>query len=398
MISELQPPPQSFVAASAIALVLIMFLAILTIWVPGHWAFDAVETGVLALAVVWAIRMAVRPYFVRGSPVLIPLAAAVLVGIAQLIAGSTVNRWETWTAVLRWAVYGTAAFLALQIFSSPETRTAFRRALLYFGFVISVIAAIQYFTSAGKVFWLFQTDYQDRVLGPFVSHDHYAAWIELILPIALFEALSYPKRTLQAAAMAGAMFASVIAGASRAGSALLALECVVILLLASWKGLMSGRRVMLGLVSALLICCVAFTAVVGWRHLWDRFHDPDPFRGRREILISTLAMTRARPWTGFGLGNYENIYPGYAVFDTGDIVDHAHNDWAEWAAEGGLPFLVCLLAAGLWIAPRSIQSLWGLGVVAVLLHSAIDFPMQRHALALWFFVMLGAVCARKHRS
>lgn len=397
MISELQPPPQSFVAASAIALVLIMFLAILTIWIPGHWAFYGIETGVLALGVIWAIRMAVRPYFVRGSPVLIPLAAAVFVGIAQLIAGSTVNRWETWNAVLRWVVYGTAAFLALQIFSSPETRIAFRRALLYFGFALSVIGVMQLFTSPGKVFWFFETDYQDGVIGPFVNPDHYAAFIELILPVALFEALSDRKKTLQAAAMAGVMFASVIAGASRAGSVLIVLECVAILLLAWWNGLASGRKVTLGLVAAFVICSLAFTAVVGWQHLWERFQQSDPYRYRREMLISTLAMARAKPWTGFGLGNFENGYPGYAIFDSGDIVDHAHNDWAEWAAEGGLPLLACLLAVGLWITPRAIRSLWGLGIVAVLLHSLVDFPMQTPALALWIFALLGALCARKQR-
>jgi hypothetical protein len=29
----------------------------------------------------------------------------------------------------------------------------------------------------------------------------------------------------------------------------------------------------------------------------------------------------------------------YARFDVGKTVNHAHNDWAEWAVDGGIPFL-----------------------------------------------------------
>jgi O-antigen ligase len=191
------------------------------------------------------------------------------------------------------------------------------------------------------------------------------------------------------------MVASVIAGASRAGSILVVLESAAVLLLASRRGIASARRVSGVFASLLVVCTLVFTTVVGWTHLWERFQDPDPYRGRRELLISTVAMARARPGTGFGLGNFENAYPGYAIFDTGDVVDHAHNDWAEWAAEGGLPFLACMLVIATWSALRARQYTWGLGVVTVFLHSLVDYPMQKPALALWVFVLLGAMSVRK---
>jgi O-antigen ligase len=393
--SELSPPSQRFLAGSAAALAVILFWAILTIWVPDHWSFGVIEASVLALGAVWAVFFTLRPYSLSGSLILIPLAGTEAVGLAQLMTGHTVNRWETWNAVLKWSVYLTAFFLASQICSAVIVRRSFRRALLYFGFGISVVAVLTFFTSSGSIFWLFQTGYDEGALGPFVSRDHYAAFIELILPIALFEAMSDRRKALSGAVMAGAMVASVIAGASRAGSILVVLESAAVLLLASRRGIASARRVSGVFASLLVVCTLVFTTVVGWTHLWERFQDPDPYRGRRELLISTVAMARARPGTGFGLGNFENAYPGYAIFDTGDVVDHAHNDWAEWAAEGGLPFLACMLVIATWSALRARQYTWGLGVVTVFLHSLVDYPMQKPALALWVFVLLGAMSVRK---
>ena len=86
------------------------------------------------------------------------------------------------------------------------------------------------------------------------------------------------------------------------------------------------------------------------------------------------------------------MYPAYAVFDNGYYVNHAHNDWAEWAAEGGLPFLLLLGAIATVSSLAAIRSGWGLGLVVVYVHALVDFPMQRTGLAIWVFV-IGAMLA-----
>ena len=102
-------------------------------------------------------------------------------------------------------------------------------------------------------------------------------------------------------------------------------------------------------------------------------------------------MIRDRPVMGFGLGTWSTAYPAYALRDNGLLANQAHNDWAQWAVEGGLP----LLALMLWVAARSarlaLRALWGIGVVAVFVHSLVDYPLQRPALAGLFFVFLAVM-------
>jgi len=89
------------------------------------------------------------------------------------------------------------------------------------------------------------------------------------------------------------------------------------------------------------------------------------------MLQSTIAMAREKPWTGFGLGNFENVYPAYALFDDGAIVNHAHNDWlgprgalSLPSQPGGFQFAV----AGY----RGMDIRSDLGGVAAESHSSVD--------------------------
>jgi O-antigen ligase len=113
------------------------------------------------------------------------------------------------------------------------------------------------------------------------------------------------------------------------------------------------------------------------------------------MWTSAQEMVRERPWFGFGLGTWETAYPAYALFDAGAIVNHAHNDWAEWTAEGGIPFLLILASTMVLSFRPALRSIWGLGPIVVLMHSFVDFPMQTPAIAAWVFVFLGGVAARE---
>ncbi len=385
-------PPRPLAYASAVILALLCFESILTIWIHSLWPTAIFEVGVLALAAAWLFLRAVRPYRLLATRALIPLAAVVLLGVIQLLTRLTISNWDTVNALLRWLTYIAAFWICLQFSARPAIRIAFLRALLGFTFLFAVVSLIQWFAGGEQILGIFTPESSGPYLGTFTNRDHYAAWIELILPLALFEALSDVKRLWLAAAISGMLFASVIAGASRAGSFLVVVEIVVVLALAR-RRLPAIRSAARGL-SAVLLVIAACTVAVGWSFLSQRLEQRDPYKERAQILASSFAMIRAHPLAGFGLGNFENAYPPYAIADNGEILSHAHNDWVEWAVEGGLPLTLILLAMTLLSAPAIWRSLWGLGILSCLIHSLIDFPMQRPPVALWLFVLLGAVFAR----
>ena len=97
---------------------------------------------------------------------------------------------------------------------------------------------------------------------------------------------------------------------------------------------------------------------------------------------------------GFGLGTWPTAYPAHAYYDDGLFANQAHNDWAQWTAEGGLPFFFLMLSIAIWSLRPAADTLWGVGIVAVFLHCTVDYPIQRPALGGFFFALLGALAAQ----
>jgi O-antigen ligase len=386
------PPPPALVERSAIALLSLLIFAILTLWVHGRWALSLFQTGILALAAVWAVRMLMHPYRLRGNTIMIPAAGIVLWGVLQLALNKTVYRWETWNSVLNWGVNLVALVLAYQLFVHASVQRRFLRAVLIFGSILAVLSTLQMFSS-DKIFWLFPIRYPGIVPGPFVSRNLYAAFMELILPIALLQWLIRTRLAAIALVMGGVIVASVVASASRAGSILAGAEIAVVVALAWTRGAVSWRKTG-WLIASFAGVLVLLIEVVGWDNLWNRFQTSDQFAVRRELNQSSWRMFRDRPAWGFGLGTWPDVYPAYALYDDGRFVNQAHNDWAEWAVEGGVPLFLMFGAIALLSLGPAFRSIWGIGVISVFVHCLVDYPLQElPALAAWFFVFLAAVTA-----
>jgi O-antigen ligase len=382
------------VTRASAGLAVLLAYAIVTIWIDGRWAWSLFQCAVFLLVAGWAAGQLRQPSPVAGSLWLAPLCAAAAWGLVQLATQRTVYRWATWNATLNWATWLAIFFLALQIFQPASARRWFLRFALYFGFGLSVVATVQMFTSGGKIFWLFASGYSDFVMGPFVYRNQYAAFLETILPIALWDALRDRHRVLADCAMAAAMLASVEAAGARAGTILMCAEVAAVLVAAWRRGTTPARLVARGF-AVFATVAVLFTAIAGWQVLRLRFmNDRDPFGGRREFLASSVAMVKDRPAMGFGLGNWPRAYPAYALFDDGTYVNQAHNDWMQWAVEGGLPFLAMLLWLAGMVLPAAWKSVWGIGLVSLWVHCLVDYPMQqRPAVGAWFFALLGLMAA-----
>lgn len=370
--------------------------ATLLIWQPSRSAAAVIEAGLLMVAAGVVLRNACRgqpPS--RGAGCVLLGAAVGWVGVLTA-AGCTVYRFASLEALSRWMVLLAIYLTASSLLSGSRSRRWFLDAFLYFGVVVSALAVVQHPTSEGRFLWWFDSGYPD-LLGPFQNRNNFAAFVELLVPLALWRAARSRENRVVWLGVTAALVAAVVAASSRAGFVIVAGEVVVVLVSIRWSGILPDRLVLrTGVLVATM--SVAATLVVGTDVLWKRAGDPDPLGHRPEIAGATLEMIAERPWTGFGVGTFETVYPAFARFDIGQVVNHAHNDWLEWAAEGGIPFLLLLSVFAAWHLRPAFRSVWGIGVAAVFVHALVDYPLQRVGVAGWVVFMLAAVAAEQRDS
>jgi len=376
----------------AVCLFLLLVFSTATVFVRDAWALQSFQIGVFALLAVYLVAGIRRgPEHIAGglAPWLVYLIP--LWGLIQILAHTTASSVETRGAVLRWGALAGVFFLTQTVARTRTARRDILSAFLIFATAMAVLCLTQLFTSEGKVLWIFPTGYPD-VYATFPYYNNYAQFVELALPIALWRALREGWRSWWYALAGGLLYASVIGSASRAGSVLCTAELLAMLAI----GLVRLRDPETGLptrsTTAILlivpVLAAAFTLAVGWERVWLRFQQNDPYMLRREFIVAAADMARQRPLTGYGLGTFPEVYQRYAIKDFPFYANHTHNDWAEFAADGGVPFLLLVLIPFAACVPTAVRNPWGLGLIAVMLHACVDYPFPRPAVSGWMFLML----------
>lgn len=383
------------ISEARVALFASLAAVTLTTWREGLGSIVLILVAVLA-----ASAMLLLSRGLRAPPAPVQLMEWLLLGVAawgwvQVLTGLTVYRHQSLAAVAYWTAIAAVFWLSGRLFFSADPRAGRMQWLLNFACGVALLCVVQRYTSQGEFLWRFDTGYLD-IYGPFASYMDYAAFAELIFPWAVFRSLERSPRRWFYAGAAALLFASVVMSASRAGAALLAGEFFAVLLLTMRKRPEERRRLLAcGALIAAAGALLSFAA--GWDRLWVRLQQDDPYALRRNMARSALAMVRERPWGGFGLGNFPVAYPAYAYYDDGTRVNHAHNDWAEWAVEGGLILAAAMLAVlGLSIGP-ALRTIWGLGPIFVFVHALVDYPFRRLGVAVWIFFVLAAVVNTSRR-
>ena len=323
----------------------------------------------------------------RFPPMLAAPALLSSIGLAQLALRLTVYRLPTAHSWLDWAGYLVCGWLAAQVSSAEQIRRQWLTMWTCFAGCVSTLALLTSFTSPFHIFWIVPVRFE-QVFGPYVYRNHLAAFAELSLPIALYLAIQERARRYLFLFAAVLLIAAVTAAASRTGLILLALEMFTMLVLASYKGWLALKAsIVFSIVLAMFV--IVGAGVTGVSPVRARFAESHPYRVRYEILLSTLDMARSRPITGWGLGTFQTVYPRFARIDPGVVVNEAHSDWAQWAAEGGVLALAAMILLAAWSIRKGLQTGWGLGMAAVFCHALVDYPFEEPSVVLLFMLLAG---------
>ena len=250
--------------------------------------------------------------------------------------------------------------------------------------------------------------------GTYVDRDHFAGLLEMILPLAVMYALAAwlradtrhksPALPALAAAglgtLAGVVLLAIIYSLSRMGFVVALFALFAIGLLAAGQRLSSPRVRWLALG---VLGCIVILAFV-WLppdQLIARFADlasSDSVAGdtRLHFWRETLSLVGAYPLFGCGLGGYESAFRKFQITLPMMSVNFAHNDYLQALAELGIIGGGILAALLIVIAVRAVSGtarqdtidarFLAIGcvgsILAMMLHSLVDFNMQIPANAL----------------
>jgi O-antigen ligase len=396
-------------------------LAIALIGAP--WAFGAVyawgwvsliSIGCWALFL-WAlgsVQQKVLKFF--WSPLYIPLALFVALGLFQYGCRLCIDKWETRAALILFAGNLVFFFLAAQFFgrANPEARDKIGFVVVFFTGVLAIFSVLQFASGAQLIYWVFDTG-RSNFFGPYGNPDHYAGLMELLIPVGVFYVAEQRRFTSTLALpilVITVAVASLLLSGSRAGLIALTAEVVIVLALGRLHAVGRERRGLVVMGFAIFIAAALFfwvdpgavaqrlgtvaSPTDAWTE-WSSF--------RKSVSFDALRMLRTHPVLGIGMGNFEIAYPQFQSVASDLTVDYAHNDYAELMAETGLIGTALMLAALLLFFHLSFRDLgerlrsrgsWlrlgaAVGCCGLLVHSMFDFNLHIPANAAWFAVLAG---------
>lgn len=249
--------------------------------------------------------------------------------------------------------------------------------------------------------------------GTLINRNHFAALLNLLLPLALGLLFAARARKRQRPATRSESLAktwivllgcsvigvAVLLSQSRGGTLSLLMTLLFMALLLSMSRRKVSRRGLSGVAAVvLLFLVVGMGAAFGLEALLERFGQLDENLSRVEVYDDTLRMIGDAPLTGVGPGMYRWAFRSYQRTQADRLYDHAHNDYLETAAEWGIPLAVLAWGFVLWRFFRSSvlslsahdphQQGLALGTAgalfSILIHSLVDFSLQVPAILMVF--------------
>src|ERR1700730_2439927 len=386
----------------------LVVFAVATHGAVEDWARAVLETSAGLLFLLWAVRS----YFSRGeenrvvvTPLLPPLLTLALIALAQFVFRATASPYHTRTELALLVAELIVLFLAGQAFQTSEDWKTFVWFVMVFGFLVAIFGILQQLTFNGKLYWFREMRYGGIPFGPYVNRNHFAGFIELVIPVALVPLVLGKVRKERWYVVGifgllpiGALFLSASRGGVVSfGAQLGVLFLMMLLRRAGGKHALAG-----GLVLLLAFLMVSW---LGVHQILERFSSLQTLEvssGKRASMRQdTWRIFLDHRWTGTGLGTLQTVFPAYETRYDGKIVNHSHNDYLEALSETGIAGgLCCAWFLGvlffdslrhLLVTDKSFAAALHLsGLVACsgfLVHSLVDFNLHIPANALLFLLM-----------
>ena len=273
----------------------------------------------------------------------------------------------------------------------------------------------------------------DVAAGTFANRNHYAAYLTMCLSVGigvlianlsneqgqswgrffrnLIRWVISPKMALRLGLVV--MVIALVLTRSRMGN----ISFFISLLVTGVIGLLLAKRatksMVILLVSLIAVDVFLVGTYFGTQRVIERIaRTTMKAEDRGEHAAWTVDMWKDYPVFGSGLGSFPVVYPRYAGEKAWWTYTHAHNDYLEFGAETGviglsllglmvlLSFAAALRAQYLRRDPlmRGLSFAAMMGILALMIHSFVDFGLQIPANALTFMLLLAFAWISLHHG
>jgi O-antigen ligase len=329
--------------------------------------------------------------------------------------------------LIRYVFYFLFAYLVYKHVSTRKRVKVFVFLLFAGACFQSFYGLAEFFGGTQRIFGFPREAYMDSATGTFINRNHFAGFLEMIFPVSVGYLLAsasfftmkrggsfkerilwFSQERLQKASVFGIIPNLIGVGIffSQSRTGIFLFFASIFLMAVALSG--AGGRRPTKIIRTVLLVVVFAVILIGIKPVIERFsfaalaHEVRP-----EYFKNTAAIIKDFPIAGTGLGTYFYAYPMYEKKYSGDLLEHAHNDYLELLAEGGIVagglMIVVAFGALIWLfgrwAKRKDHLVRGIGlgcligIASILIHSLTDFNLHITANAV-LFVTLYALALR----
>ena len=330
----------------------------------------------------------------------------------------------TAVALLKSSSYVLLFILILLLINGQRRLQWLAYALVFSGLFQAVYGSLMTLSGLEYGFFHEKFTYRGFATGTFVNRNHLAGYLVMCLSSGIglliaqlgndYNATTWQQRLrsilvwllsekMRLRLYLGIMVIAVVLTRSRMGN----IALFTSLLIAGLLGLMLSRHATRATVILLISLIIIDLFIVGtWFGLdkvAQRLEQTQlATESRDEVSRYTFNYWQDYVWTGSGLGSFYAVFPHYRGMNVSGFYDHAHNDYLEFASETGLIGLLLLggmVLSSLGIALiaqyrrhnplcRGIAFSVVMTIIAILIHSSVDFNLQIPANAATFIIIL----------
>ena len=402
-----------------LALVLaILVLGPLALGAVRAFEFAIIQVLTLGVLVLWVARLWLAP---RPRLLWPPICWAVLAFSIYAVVRYFYSDVEYLARVemLHVLVYAILFLAILNNLHRQEATQIVTFTLLFLGMALSFYATYQFLTGHNRV-WGMPTPYTHRAGATYFNPNHLGGFLEMILPLALAYTLTgrvKPVTRIVLGYVALALISGIGATISKGSWISSSLALIVF-----FGVLVFQRRYRLPAMALLVLlaggCFYFFPKSIFFQlRLKQMFNEKGGVNDemRYSVWRPAVRMWQDSPWWGVGPGHFSTRFRAYRPEGVQMNPEYTHNDYlntlADWGAVG-MALIASALALLGWGVVKTRSSIRlssgelggrsgsnkfafvfgaGVGLIAILLHSVLDFNMHIPANAIVAITLMALI-------